>query len=217
MNKHLETLLHPMSDGSGLLGLYWTEGPCGLGTEPEDGFGVGFFGADGELLGAEFFVINSIADHQTLRFEDGTIVEVRVKGRKLKKLRVVRPKKVYRKKRVTASQYPKAEKIVFNKTSFTIVLSDGDVVSRPLSYSPRLLRATRAQRARYKISGGGTGIHWPDIDEDLSVSGIIENHPCTARIIIPKKGSRRSRSSAGRKKNARTKEVAKITKIKYIL
>lgn len=177
--KLLEWSLHPHPMGKAcLLALYWTEGPCGVGTEPEEGFGVGFFGADGALLGAQFFLVNALSDHQSLRFEGGAVIEIKVKFRKLNVLRVrlPSPKKCAR---LRIDQYPKAEKVVFNKTSFTILLSDGEVVSRPLSYSGRLLRATPKQRARYKISGGGTGIHWPSIDEDLSVAGIIENHPCS--------------------------------------
>jgi hypothetical protein len=51
-------------------------------------------------------------------------------------------------------------------------LADGRAISVPLSWSWRLSDATLEQRARYEIIGGGSGIRWPDIDEDLSVRGM---------------------------------------------
>lgn len=188
---------HPYGEAC-LLALYWTEGPCGLGTEPADGFGVGFFGADGALLGAEFFVVNPLADDQTLLFENGAVIKMKVKSRKLSALRIRLPSPKKR-ARLRTDQYPKAEKVVFGKKSFTILFSDGEVVLRPLSYSRRLLKATPKQRTHYEISAGGTGIHWPEIDEDLSVASIIENHPCTARIMDPRGPRRRyGRKPTGR-------------------
>ena len=52
-------------------------------------------------------------------------------------------------------------------------LRDGRSVTVPLAWHPRLLHATPEQRGRWQIAGGGFGIYWPDIDEDLS----IERHP----------------------------------------
>ena len=54
-----------------------------------------------------------------------------------------------------------------------VVLSDGRQLSIPLAYFPRLLKATPSQRDEYIISGGGTGIHWDDLDEDISVEGLL--------------------------------------------
>ena len=54
-----------------------------------------------------------------------------------------------------------------------VALADGRQLSVPLSYFPRLLKATENQRKDYILSGGGTGIHWEDIDEDLSVQGLL--------------------------------------------
>ena len=47
----------------------------------------------------------------------------------------------------------------------------------PLAWYPRLLAATPEQRARWEIAGGGYGIHWPDIDEDLSAEGLLRGAP----------------------------------------
>ena len=54
-----------------------------------------------------------------------------------------------------------------------IELADGRRLSVPLAYFPRLLRATPEQREQYVLSGGGTGIHWDELDEDISVEGLL--------------------------------------------
>jgi hypothetical protein len=56
-------------------------------------------------------------------------------------------------------------------------LLDGRSVTVPLAWYPRLLNATAAHRANWKISGGGFGIHWPDFDEDLSSEGMLRGAP----------------------------------------
>jgi len=52
-------------------------------------------------------------------------------------------------------------------------LVDGREIGAPLTWFPRLLTATPAQRANCELIGGGIGMHWPDIDEDLSVAGLL--------------------------------------------
>ena len=59
----------------------------------------------------------------------------------------------------------------------TAYLADGRIISIPLAWSWRLSDATAAQRARYEIIGHGSGIRWPDIDEDLSVHGMLNGVP----------------------------------------
>ena len=56
-------------------------------------------------------------------------------------------------------------------------LVDGRTISVPLAWSWRLSDATSEQRAHYEIFGDGTGIRWPDIDEDISVRGMLEGVP----------------------------------------
>ena len=56
-------------------------------------------------------------------------------------------------------------------------LLDGRTISVPLAWYPRLLHATPQQRAKWKLAGGGYGIHWPDVDEDLSVEGLLRGLP----------------------------------------
>jgi len=54
-----------------------------------------------------------------------------------------------------------------------VELSDGRTLGIPLAWFPRLLKATPAQRSRFELSGGGSGLHWPDIDEDISLAGLL--------------------------------------------
>jgi hypothetical protein len=65
---------------------------------------------------------------------------------------------------------------ITNET-LTVDLLDGRSISVPLAWYPRLLNATPGQRRRWKISGGGYGIHWPDVDEDLSTDGLLRGAP----------------------------------------
>jgi hypothetical protein len=53
------------------------------------------------------------------------------------------------------------------------VLADGREVLVPLAWFPRLRDATSAQRANWRLIGGGVGVHWPDIDEDISVESLL--------------------------------------------
>ena|SRR5688572_17027370 len=53
-------------------------------------------------------------------------------------------------------------------------LSDGRTISVPLDWYPRLLHGTPQERAHWRLIGRGDGIHWPDLDEDLSVDGLLE-------------------------------------------
>ena len=59
----------------------------------------------------------------------------------------------------------------------TFHLVDGRIVSVPLAWSWRLSDATPAQRNRFEIIGDGYGVHWPDVDEDLSVEGMLHGVP----------------------------------------
>jgi hypothetical protein len=67
--------------------------------------------------------------------------------------------------------------------TLSVDLADGRTISVPLAWYPRLLRATPAERAHWQRSGGGYGIHWPAIDEDLSTEGLLRGAPApsTAR------------------------------------
>jgi hypothetical protein len=59
----------------------------------------------------------------------------------------------------------------------TAILVDGRTVSVPLSWSWRLEQATPAQRAKFVIAPSGLGVHWPDVDEDISARGMLNGTP----------------------------------------
>jgi hypothetical protein len=65
----------------------------------------------------------------------------------------------------------------FTEDALVVDLLDGRTISVPLVWYPRLLSATPAQRANWRPAGGGFGIHWPDIDEDLSTEGMLRGSP----------------------------------------
>lgn len=67
--------------------------------------------------------------------------------------------------------------VAFTDDALSVSLRDGRVISVPLVWYPRLLHATPAQRKNWKIAGGGFGIHWPDVDEDLSTEGLLRGAP----------------------------------------
>ena len=60
--------------------------------------------------------------------------------------------------------------------TLTVSLDDGRVISTPISWYPRLLHAADSERKNYRLIGNGAGIHWPDLDEDISVQGLIAGH-----------------------------------------
>jgi hypothetical protein len=65
--------------------------------------------------------------------------------------------------------------------AITAHLSDGRAISVPLAWSWRLSEATPEQRQHYEIIGSGQGVHWPDVDEDISVSGMLHGSPARPR------------------------------------
>jgi hypothetical protein len=67
--------------------------------------------------------------------------------------------------------------VSFTDEALCVSLRDGRKISVPLSWYPRLLKATPVQRNNWEIAGGGYGIHWPDVDEDLSTEGLLRGAP----------------------------------------
>ena len=70
-----------------------------------------------------------------------------------------------------------AVKVTVSEQSLSVDLEDGRSVSVPLAWYPRLVYATQAERENWTLIGEGEGIHWPDLDEDLSVRGLIAGWP----------------------------------------
>ena len=72
---------------------------------------------------------------------------------------------------------PEAETVAVSGDALTVELSDGRTISAPLAWYPRLTHATPAERANWRLIGAGEGIHWPDLDEDVSIEGLIAGRP----------------------------------------
>ena len=68
----------------------------------------------------------------------------------------------------------------FTEDALAVDLDDGRTIIVPLVWYPRLLNATMEQRSSWKIAGAGYGIHWPDLDEDLSTEGLLRGAPAAA-------------------------------------
>ncbi|HEX8202258.1 MAG TPA: DUF2442 domain-containing protein [Isosphaeraceae bacterium] len=66
-----------------------------------------------------------------------------------------------------------AKSVEFDDAMMRVTFIDGRVLCVPLAWFPVLRDATPEQRARCEIGGGGTGLHWPDLDEDLSIAGLM--------------------------------------------
>ena len=68
----------------------------------------------------------------------------------------------------------------FTEDTMAVDLLDGRTIIVPLVWYPKLLEASDEQRQKWKVSGAGYGIHWPDLDEDLSTEGLLRGAPAAA-------------------------------------
>lgn len=71
----------------------------------------------------------------------------------------------------------RATDVRFADDLLIVELRDGRTIGTPLVWYPRLRDATDAQRGNWRLNGSGYGIHWPDVDEDLSVEGMLDGRP----------------------------------------
>ncbi len=84
-----------------------------------------------------------------------------------------------------------AKSVRFDADNIWVELVDGRQLGVPLAYFPKLAEATHSQRKKYIISGGGTGIHWEELDEDLSIQGLM------GETVAPSgKGTKRKKVAA---------------------
>jgi hypothetical protein len=67
--------------------------------------------------------------------------------------------------------------VELTEDNLIVALNDGRTISVPLAWYPRLANASPAQRNNWQIAGGGYGIHWPEIDEDLNTEGLLRGAP----------------------------------------
>lgn len=71
----------------------------------------------------------------------------------------------------------RVDSVSFTGGFIEVALLDGRKISVPLSWYPNLAKATAAQRSNWQLCGGGFGIHWPELDEDLSTEGLLRGAP----------------------------------------
>ena len=76
----------------------------------------------------------------------------------------------------TEIEIANAVNVTVSDETLTVGLDDGRVLSIPVSWYPRLMHGSREECDNYRFIGNGLGIHWPDLDEDISVQGVIAGH-----------------------------------------
>jgi len=74
-------------------------------------------------------------------------------------------------------EVPYAEGVTVTEDTLSVDLSDGRTISVPLTWFPRLLSASPEERNNWRLIGKGHGIHWEDIDEDISIEGLLAGKP----------------------------------------
>ena len=74
-------------------------------------------------------------------------------------------------------EVPRAEAVKVTGDTLSVDLSDGRTISVPLAWFPRLLHASPGERKNWRLIGKGQGIHWVDVDEDVSVEGLLAGRP----------------------------------------
>jgi hypothetical protein len=82
--------------------------------------------------------------------------------------------------------------VKLTKDTLSVDLRDGRTITVPLAWFPRLFSATASQRKNWRVAGGGFGMHWPDVDEDLSTEGLLRGAPAprSARVEAQRTRSR---------------------------
>jgi hypothetical protein len=105
-------------------------------------------------------------------------------------------------------ELPRAEDVRVTNHSLIVDLSDGRTISVPLEWFPRLLHATPEERRNWRLIGKGHGVHWEEIDEDISVEGLVAGRPSgesqrSFKKWFDQRQSRLTKRSMGRAKTAR--------------
>jgi len=77
----------------------------------------------------------------------------------------------------TLTAEARAQNVTVNDDTLAVDLSDGRTISVPLAWYPRLLHASREERNNWRFIGDKEGIHWPDLDEDVSVENLLAGKP----------------------------------------
>jgi hypothetical protein len=101
---------------------------------------------------------------------------------------------------------PAAQQVRISADTLSVELSDGRTISAPLAWFPRLSHATRAEREHWRLIGRGQGIHWEDLDEDISVENLLAGRPSGESQASFKKwlAARSARRTTGHKRRRRS-------------
>lgn len=75
------------------------------------------------------------------------------------------------------TQIPAAVRVHLSEETLSVELTDGRTISAPVAWYPRLSHGTTEERNHWRLVGGGRGIHWPDLDEDISVENLLAGKP----------------------------------------
>jgi hypothetical protein len=102
---------------------------------------------------------------------------------------------------------PTAHEVHVTAYTLRVDLADGRTISVPLAWFPRLVHATREQRNNWRLIGRGHGIHWKDLDEDISVEGLLAGRPSGESQASLKKwlSARTGKTRRGARRPRRTK------------
>ena len=74
---------------------------------------------------------------------------------------------------VAVQALPRIVAVTVTEDTLSVDLEDGRTISVPIGWYPRLAHGTPAERANFEISGAGYGVHWPDLDEDIGLEGLL--------------------------------------------
>lgn len=78
---------------------------------------------------------------------------------------------------ISVNEHPRAMAVSFSADAIIVDLADGRTITAPLGWYPRLVHATTAERANFRFIGNQHGLHWPDLDEDISVENLLLGQP----------------------------------------
>jgi len=98
-------------------------------------------------------------------------------------------------------ELPTVESLTVTDNTLSVELSDGRAISVPLAWFPRLLHAAREERKKWRLIGKGQGIHWEDIDEDISVENLLAGKPSGESQVSFKKWLARRSSRPTKRAN----------------
>ena len=101
---------------------------------------------------------------------------------------------------------PRAEAVTVTQDTLVVELNDGRTISAPLAWFPRLLHATLDERNRWRLIGKGHGIHWEDLDEDISVEGLLAGKPSGESQVSFKKWLESRTSGVARRSSRRSNQ-----------